>query len=178
MVADIAQNAIEADASLISVSIIQSKTFFVFYVKDNGHGMTQEQIRLSKSPFYTDATKHPSREIGLGIPFLAQTVEITGGDWKISSELGKGTEVYAKINLAHIDVPPVGDIAGLIRLLVTMPDMKPTTKDCDIEVTREYKGEVNYKVIRSQLQQELGPLDRVETLSLIGKYLKSQENAF
>ena len=114
MVADIAQNAVEADASLISVSIVQSETFFVFIVKDNGHGMNQEQIRLSRSPFYTDAEKHPSREIGLGIPFLAQTVEITGGNWKISSEPGKGTEVYAKINLTHIDVPPVGDIAGLI----------------------------------------------------------------
>lgn len=178
MVADLVQNAIEANASFVSVSIVQSETFFVFIVKDNGHGMNQEQIRLSKSPFYTDAKKHPSREIGLGIPFLAQTVEITGGDWKISSEPGKGTEVYAKINLTHIDVPPVGDIAGLIRVLVTMPDMKPTTKDCDIEVTREYEGEGNYKVIRSQLQQELGPLDRVGTLSLIGKYLKLQENAF
>lgn len=178
MVADLVQNAIEAKASFISVALEQSKAYFNFYIKDNGHGMTEEQIRLSKSPFYTDKSKHPSREIGLGIPFLAQTAEITGGGWKISSEAEKGTEVSGKINLNHIDVPPVGDIAGLIRLLVTMPDMKPTTKDCEIEILREYKDKGSYKVIRSQLQQALGPLDNAESLVLVGKYLKSQENAF
>lgn len=181
MVADLTQNAVESGAEYISVAIEQTKAYFVFYIKDNGRGIAAERIRTLADPFHTDGKKHPSRCVSLGIPFLAQTAETTGGSWSITSEPGKGTDVMGRICLSGIDAPPVGDIVGLVRTLVSMPDMRGGRKICDVEVSRAYgetPGHVErcYTVRRSELRRQFGELDSVENLASIGKYIASQEH--
>ena len=51
-------------------------------------------------PFYTTRT---TRKVGLGLPFLIQNAEQTGGSVTLTSEPGKGTEVRAVFHSDHID---------------------------------------------------------------------------
>ena len=46
--------------------------------KDNGCGMSEEQVKKVVDPFFTTRT---TRKIGLGIPFFKMTAEMTGGSW-------------------------------------------------------------------------------------------------
>ena len=97
-ITDIVQNSIEANASLVDVELTETENNLIVYVRDNGCGMSAEDIKNAQNPFYTDGVKHPKRKIGLGIPFLIQTVNATQGEYKIDSELGKGTTVYMTVN--------------------------------------------------------------------------------
>jgi len=56
--------------------------------------------------------------MGLGLPLLKYHAEITGGNIEIRSEENRGTFVKADFSNRHIDRQPLGDIAGVIRLLV------------------------------------------------------------
>jgi hypothetical protein len=66
-------------------------------------------------PFVTTRTR---RRMGLGLPLLKYHTELTGGELSIRSEPGKGTQVEASFSLKHIDRQPLGDIIGVIIILV------------------------------------------------------------
>ena len=89
---DIAQNSISAGASLtevhVSVSHAEDRITFVF--RDNGCGMSEEMVQTVMEPFTTSRT---TRKVGLGLPLLRQTAEMTGGSISIASEVGVGTTV-------------------------------------------------------------------------------------
>lgn len=116
-ISDIAENSIGAGATCIEIEIDQSREpLFTFTIKDNGCGMDQSTVNELSNPFYTTRT---TRKVGLGIPFLVQNCEQTGGDVKITSEKGIGTVLKATLNLSHIDAPPKGTIASTLALLMT-----------------------------------------------------------
>ena len=76
---------------------------------------------LIRNPFYTTRT---TRKVGLGLPFLIQNAEQTGGNVEISSIQGKGTVVVACFVSSHIDCPPWGDLAGTMAMLIgSNPDI-------------------------------------------------------
>ena len=54
-VMDIAQNSISAGASLITIEVVEDLTqdCLSIAVKDNGRGMTPEQVQNVTDPFYT-----------------------------------------------------------------------------------------------------------------------------
>jgi len=88
LVTDITQNGAESGASIVELHICETvdasgKEEFRFTVKDNGKGMTNEELKAAQDPFVTDGIKHPHRKVGLGLPFLIQTAESTGGGWKM-----------------------------------------------------------------------------------------------
>lgn len=114
---DIAENSIRAEATLIeiTVSVFPDRDQLTVIVRDNGCGMTQEQIEQVQDPFYTTRT---TRKVGLGVPFFKQSAESTGGSFQIDSEKGKGTEVRAVFTLSHIDRMPLGDISSTIHMLI------------------------------------------------------------
>ena len=81
-VLDIVQNSVKANASLIEITILkntQTKTLSVS-IKDNGCGMTDEQVSRVIDPFYTTRT---TRKVGLGVPFFKLSAELTGGSFSI-----------------------------------------------------------------------------------------------
>lgn len=118
-VLDVAQNSVRAGASLIeiSVDIDSAADKLAVRIKDDGCGMSEEQLRSVTDPFFTTRT---TRKIGLGIPFFKQSAELTGGSFGIVSEVGVGTRTDAVYVLSSIDRMPLGNMSQTIHSLVTM----------------------------------------------------------
>lgn len=116
---DIAQNSISAGAALIDIEIIEDDiaNLLIIRVEDNGKGMDGDFLEKVQNPFVTTRT---TRKVGLGISFLKEAAEITGGSFEISSKLNVGTQVTATFIKNHIDRQPMGDIVGTITALVTL----------------------------------------------------------
>lgn len=114
---DIAQNSITAGARLIEINISEnvSDNMIGITIRDNGKGIAPEMLAQVTDPYMTSRT---TRKVGMGLPLLRQNAEQCGGWLKVKSETGKGTEVEAAFGARHIDLPPWGDIAGVIILLV------------------------------------------------------------
>lgn len=114
---DIAENAINASASLIEVEIEEreEEDLLVITICDNGTGMEPRALERALDPFYT--TKE-GKITGLGLPLLAQAAKEAGGDLVVRSAPGEGTEVKATFSLSHIDLKPLGDIAATLQTLI------------------------------------------------------------
>ncbi|MGM0496766.1 MAG: ATP-binding protein [Bacteroidota bacterium] len=115
---DIAQNAIQAGGTQVQICIEETDSTgrLQMTITDNGKGMTKEQAENASDPYFTSRN---TRKVGLGLPLLRQNAERTGGNFKIESELGKGTSVKATFIKDNIDCPSKGDIVGTIHQLVT-----------------------------------------------------------
>ncbi|WP_419903001.1 sensor histidine kinase [Kiloniella sp.] len=71
-------------------------------IRDNGIGMTSEQLALALSPYSQvhEAQIHTHvRGTGLGLPISKKSVESLGGDFTISSEPGLGTAITLRFPL-------------------------------------------------------------------------------
>jgi hypothetical protein len=174
LVTDITQNAVEAGADTVELEITDGGPEFRFLVRDNGKGMTKEELARAIDPFVTDGIKHPNRKVGLGLPFLIQTAEQSGGGWDIQSEKGKGTTVTAWFDSGNVDIPPVGDVAGMFRTIL-MFDSK-----AEIIIRRKKMqsgAEDEYEIKKSELAEALGGLEDTGSLVLLGEYLHSLEDS-
>ncbi|HCL02333.1 MAG TPA: ATP-binding protein [Lachnoclostridium phytofermentans] len=118
-VLDVAQNSIRADATLIIITVTadRKKDTMTIVIKDNGCGMTKEQITHVLDPFFTTRT---TRKVGLGIPFFQYAATSTGGNFSIDSFVGEGTMVTASFILSHIDRMPLGDMTSTMHTLITL----------------------------------------------------------
>lgn len=114
---DLAQNSLRAGATLISFFLDErvEENLLVVEVKDNGKGMTEEEIAQVTDPFFTTRT---TRRVGLGIPLFAAAAERCGGDLKIQSTPRQGTKLTASFLLNHWDKPPLGDMAATLITLI------------------------------------------------------------
>ena len=173
LVTDITQNAVEAGSSLVELEVTDGGAEFRFLVRDNGKGMTEEELKRAVDPFVTDGVKHPHRKVGLGLPFLIQTAEQSGGGWDIQSEKGKGTTVTAWFDSGNVDTPPVGDVAGMFRTILIF--------DSQAEVIirrRKLKSgdEDEYEVKKTEIAEAVGGLEDAGSLVLLGEYLHSLED--
>jgi anti-sigma regulatory factor (Ser/Thr protein kinase) len=114
---DIAQNSIRAEADEITIAIRESvrDDLFRISITDNGKGIPEEILANVTDPFVTTRTK---RRMGLGLPLLKYHAELAGGKLEISSESGNGTEVVADFSFRHFDRQPLGDIVGVLILLI------------------------------------------------------------
>jgi hypothetical protein len=173
LVTDIVQNAAESGAVQVELDVDETagadgKREFRFLVQDNGKGMDQDEARRAVDPFVTDGSKHPHRKVGLGIPFLIQTAEQSGGGWDLKSEKGKGTRIGAWFDADNVDTPPLGDLSGMFRtiLLFQGPD--------EVIIRRRGKG-VDYEVRKTELAEALGDLEDTGSLVLLDRYLRSLE---
>ncbi len=116
-VLDITENSTRAGATLIEIDIVvhTDQDILTISIKDNGCGMTAEQVKQIIDPFFTSRT---TRKVGLGIPFFKYAAEITGGSFHIQSEVNVGTIVTTTFVLSHIDRMPMGDISSTIHNLI------------------------------------------------------------
>lgn len=160
-VLDIAENSSRAEASLIEITITEDleKDIFSFEIRDNGHGMDRDAMEKALDPFFT--TKKV-RRIGLGLPMLKQATQTAEGTFFLRSEVGKGTVVHAEFRHSHIDRQPLGDIAGVITMLIL------GNPDIDIVYTHKRNGS-SYVLDTRELREGLGevPLNTMEVLNLI-----------
>jgi hypothetical protein len=183
LITDITQNAVEAGAGLVELEVSESAFTsgaaksggeFRFLVRDNGKGMTEEEVKRAIDPFVTDGVKHPHRKVGLGLPFLIQMADQSNGGWDIKSEKGKGTTVTAWFDSGNVDMPPAGDIPGMFRTILMF------NTPAEIVIRRKKKTEENedeYEIRKSELAEALGSLEDAGTLVLMDQYLRSLENS-
>lgn len=117
-VLDVAYNSVKAKASLIEITVDAdfSSDILSISIKDNGCGMSKEQVMAVEDPFFTTRT---TRKVGLGIPFFKQAAEMAQGSFKITSEINVGTEVLATFRLSSIDRMPLGDMTQTMHQLIT-----------------------------------------------------------
>ena len=170
VMADTAQNSIEAGARNISLSLSEADGTISVSIKDDGKGMDAETLGKAFNPFYTEAGKHDKRRVGLGLPILKQLCESTGGGVSLTSEKGVGTQLSYTFDAGHIDLPPIGDLVEMVVMLFNYPG------DFDLVFTHE-KGGDSYSISRSELSEAVGGLESVEGLTLAKEFLKSQEDA-
>lgn len=118
-VLDIVQNSITAGADLITVNVAEktAENELVITVEDNGCGMTAQQIKSVTDPFYTTRT---TRKVGMGVPLFKMAAQMSGGDFAINSEVGKGTTVSALFKTDSVDFVPLGDMCATMLTLITM----------------------------------------------------------
>lgn len=145
---DVAENSVRAGAKLveITVSAKPKQDTLTVKIKDDGCGMTQEQVSSVQDPFFTTRT---TRKVGLGVPFFKQAAEMADGSFRIESEKGVGTEVTAVFRLSHIDRMPLGDINSTIHTLIVFHD------EMDVLYTYEY-GEESFTLDTRQMREILG----------------------
>ena len=120
---DVAQNSVTAGAKLTAISITADSAadLLTVSISDDGCGMTPEQVARVADPFFTT---RKTRDIGLGVPFLKMSAEITGGTFNIESRQGEGTTVTVVFCLGNIDRMPMGDIGGTMTALIAAnPDI-------------------------------------------------------
>ncbi len=166
---DVAQNSISAGATLISVDVLtrtEDSTLKVT-IADNGCGMDAEALEHVIDPFYTTRT---TRKVGLGVPFLKQEAECTGGEFSIESEPGSGTTVTAVFHTDNIDCMPLGDVNATIHSLVTM------NTGIDFRYTRAV-DDVSFVLDTSEMREILGdvPFDTPEVSQFLRDFLEENE---
>ena len=93
------KNSIEAlenkNNGIISIKTNVDSKYVYIYFKDNGVGITEENLEKIREPFFT--TK--SNGTGLGVSLSYEIIEAHGGKINYESEYGSGTIVTIKIPL-------------------------------------------------------------------------------
>jgi anti-sigma regulatory factor (Ser/Thr protein kinase) len=170
VLADTAQNSIEAGASKIEVTLAEIGGRISVEIRDNGKGMDADTVARAFDPFYTEAGKHDKRKVGLGLPILRQICEATGGEVSLESEKGVGTVLKYCFDANHIDLPPMGDLPGVMITLFNYPG--------DFELVFTHKrGDEEYSISRIELSEAVGGLESVDSLALAKEFLISQEES-
>jgi len=115
---DIAQNSIVAGASTIEIDIDENSltSTLSIRIRDNGRGIQSDILDRITDPYTTSRT---TRKVGMGLPLLNDACRISGGKLSVSSAQGEGTNVVATLGLNHIDRQPLGDVSGVLLLLVS-----------------------------------------------------------
>ncbi|MGI6642452.1 MAG: ATP-binding protein [Bacillota bacterium] len=119
---DLMQNSASAGAHKVWVLIRQDveEDRLQISVTDDGRGMSEEELRLVRDPFYTSARK----SVGLGLPLIIQASEMAGGTVTIRSTEGRGTEVSVLFRLSHVDRQPLGDpVSTIVSFMAGNPDV-------------------------------------------------------
>ena len=118
---DIVENSTRAGASLVTIQVIEEPELdrLTLSVEDDGCGMSPELLAAVQDPFTTTRT---TRKVGMGIPFLKEGAEMTGGSLDLWSKEGEGTKISATYGYSHIDRPPLGDLAETVVTLVQCHD--------------------------------------------------------
>jgi hypothetical protein len=115
---DLVQNSITAKASLIEIKVLEDDetNHLSIEIIDNGTGMDNERLQKVSDPFFTT---RKTRKVGLGLSLFRQAAEQCNGSLTISSQLHKGTTVKVVMDNKHVDKQPMGDIPGVISLMVS-----------------------------------------------------------
>lgn len=115
---DILQNSVRAAATIIQLEIEESfsENLIKIKIEDNGKGIEKSMLLNIYDPYVTSRT---TRKIGMGLALLKYHAELCGGGIEIESEVGKGSLVRIWFQMDHIDRQPIGDIAGVVRNMIS-----------------------------------------------------------
>ena len=166
---DIVKNSVTAGADNIRILLTEDASHaLTVVIEDDGKGMSPEFLAQVADPFTTTRT---TRKVGMGIPLYRMAAEQTGGTLRIESTEGEGTTVTAVFHTDHVDCAPMGDLAGVVSLLV----QGSPWVDFHLERTTP-KG--FYYFSTAELREELGgdvALDEPEVFLWLNGYLEELE---
>jgi len=113
---DLAENAAAAGAKRVAIAVNENERRDVLTIRvtDDGRGMSDEELRRARDPFFTTKGK----KTGLGLALLAQTAGLCGGGVAITTAPGAGTRVLARFRFHHIDRPPLTKMTETVMMLV------------------------------------------------------------
>lgn len=100
---DIAQNSVDAGATLIRIFLSCDGSFTYFTVEDNGCGMDEEALSNVLQEGFSSKGSH-----GMGLPLVKKDAEASGGRFEIISECGKGTKTEASFG-AEVRIGNIGE---------------------------------------------------------------------
>jgi len=163
---DIVENSTRACAKNVHILIIEDthKDTLFLEIKDDGSGMSKDVLQKVLDPFYTTKTV---RNVGLGLPMLAQASERTEGYFIIESKGGEGTRIQAEFKLSHIDRQPLGDIAStLVTLIAGNPEVD--------FIYRHQHNDREYVLDTRDVKREIDdvPINHVEVLNYIRNHIQ------
>jgi len=168
---DITENGLDAGATSIRIFISESRAenLFKITIEDNGRGIPSEELEKVMDPFFTT---RETRRVGLGLSLFRETSRRCGGTFKLTSREGRGTRVEATFGLGHIDLPPMGDIAGCIStILIGHPRM-------DLLYDHEVDGEkftFDTREIKEGLEEV--PINNPKVLMHLTQMIRQSEEA-
>ena len=143
---DIVENSVKANATLVEIDVIAKDNLLTIAIKDDGKGMSKEFLAKVTDPYTTTRT---TRKVGMGLPLLKMEAEMSGGSFKIESELGVGTTVTTCFEINHIDRPPLGDLGETMSTLLCNGDLVDYVLNYSVDDsgfsldTRELKNELD-----------------------------------
>lgn len=165
---DIAENSINAGAKNVVLTIKETEDEFYFSVEDNAGGIRPDVLERIFDPFVTTRKKE-IRRVGLGLPFLKQATELTGGYTKITTELGKGTKTEALFYKSNIDCQPIGNLVDTFLVLLLNTHINWEIQRC--------LNEECYTINSDSIRSYLGELDSPEKISLLRELLNELEQS-
>lgn len=167
-VLDLYRNAVEAGARTVWIAVREDTESdrLEIEVRDDGRGMTPDQVRAACDPFYTTRT---TRRVGMGLSLLQAAAEAAGGCLRVESSPGRGTRVTVTFQLSHIDRAPLGDMAATLEVVASDPGV-----DVDYEHWRD--GRV-FRFSTRELEGWLGVNARDDpgVLAWVGRYIAEGE---
>lgn len=167
-VMDIVRNSVAAGASTIKIFLALEGKWLVLRIDDNGNGMDEKFLKKVTDPFTTTRT---TRKVGMGIPLLKQSAEMTGGNLTIKSEKGVGTTVEAVFDADSIDRIPVGDMdETIIALIQANPEL-----DYEIRFERG-RNEFELKTIDIKNYLKGVPIVNASVMEWMGKSIREGLN--
>ena len=90
---ELLENSCQAGATEIVIDIYLSGEQVNLSIRDNGNGMPEKELLECYEPFYT--TKQGSS--GLGLSLSKKIIEMHGGRFNITSQVGEGTFVSISV---------------------------------------------------------------------------------
>ena len=124
---------------------MQSNTFALITVKDNGEGIRKDILDKIFEPFFS--TKEVGKGTGLGLAMVYGAIMTHNGVVEIDSDIGEGTELKVYLPLvSSMEDEPSEDEAQLVKAngeLVLLADDDETLR----EITEELLLHLGYKVI-------------------------------
>jgi hypothetical protein len=167
---DLAENGIAAKANCITIVVDEAvlANYISISIGDNGSGVTDEMLKSMLDPFVTSRT---TRRVGMGLSLYKAAAERCDGEFKVESELGKGTTVSATFRYDHIDRVPLGDMAtSIMSLLAGYPEI-------DIDYTHMYDDK-KFIFDTCGIREELGevPLNEPAVLQHLKNAIKEELN--
>lgn len=151
---EILMNSISAGATKLLLKIRNSYKDDVIEIEvdDNGKGMKEEVAKRAADPF---TTSRKTRKIGMGLAFLKGLCDTCEGEFKIESEVGVGTKVFAKVKKSHIDTPELGDLGEI--------SMASLQANEDLDYTLEYNNDSTSFIFSSEeIREQLDGVSIIE----------------
>ena len=164
---DIAQNSLSAGCTRLDLTAAEHGDELTLVIADDGRGMSREFLASVTDPFTTTRT---TRKVGLGVPLFKMAAEMTGGEFSIDSQPGRGTRICASFGLGHVDRMPLGDMTGTVLSLI---QLCPQVDFC-YRVTR---AGGSYEIDTREYRQVLGeiPLSEPQVLAFIRSQIEEEE---